>query len=80
MKRRGRPVLGAFSGFFAGLFIGLSLLFYGVIPLESNLLVILPVAGLVLVWAMAMWLPIPRGRAAAPPAEPVAEPEAGGEQ
>ena len=60
MKRRGRPVLGAFSGFFAGLGLGLTLLFYGVIPLDSALLVILPVAGLLLVWAMAMWFPIGR--------------------
>lgn len=60
MKRRGRPVLGAFSGFFAGLFIGLSLLFNGVIPLDSILLVVLPVAGLVLVFAAAMWFPFGR--------------------
>lgn len=60
MKRRGRTVLGAFSGFFSGLFLALSLLFYGMIPLESALLVILPVGGLVLVWAMAMWFPLGR--------------------
>lgn len=76
MKRRGRPFLGAISGFFTGLFLGLSLLFNGVIPLESNLLVILPIAGLVIVWAMAMWLPIGRRR---PQPVPAAEAAPAGE-
>lgn len=60
MKRRGRPLLGLVSGFFAGLFLATSLLLYGVIPLDSPLLVILPVAGLVLVFSAAMWFPIGR--------------------
>lgn len=74
MKRRGRPVLSAISGFFSGLFIGLSLLFYGVIPLDSNLLVILPIAGLVIAWILAMWMPIPRRGATAMPATVPAAP------
>jgi hypothetical protein len=75
MKRRGRPVLGAFSGFFTGLFGALSLLFNGVIPLESPLLVILPVGLMILVWAVAMWAPVGKGKAAsAPAAEPPTEP------
>ena len=60
MRTRGRPILGLLSGFFAGLFLGLSLLFYGVIPLESPLLVILPIGLMLLVFAMAMWFPIRR--------------------
>lgn len=59
-KRRGRPALGALSGFVTGLGLALSLLFNGMIPLDSALLVVLPVAGLLLVWAVAMWAPIGR--------------------
>lgn len=58
MKRRGRPILGAVTGFFTGLFLGLTLLAFGVIPLDSILLTLLPVIGLVVVFAVAMWAPI----------------------
>jgi hypothetical protein len=58
MKRRGRPILGAVTGFFTGLFLGLTLLSFGVIPLDSILLTALPVIGLVVVFAIAMWAPI----------------------
>jgi hypothetical protein len=57
----GRRVLGAISGFFAGLFVGLDLLFFGVVALDSVLLTILPVVGVVAGTALAMWAP--RGRA-----------------
>lgn len=77
MRSRGRPILGIFSGFFAGLFLGLSLLFYGVIPLESNLLVILPVAGLVIVFILAMWFPLWGKR---PQPAPAATAPAGGDE
>lgn len=60
MNTRGRPILGLFSGFFAGLFLATSLLLYGVIPLDSALIVILPIALMILVFAMAMWFPIRR--------------------
>lgn len=60
MKSRGRPILGLISGFLAGLFLGLSLLFYGVIALDSALLVVLPIGLMLLVFASAMWFPIPR--------------------
>lgn len=75
MKKRGRPVLGAIVGFFTGLFLALALLFNGVIPLESNLLVILPIAGLVLNFALAMWFSIPtkKSRAAETAASASAE-------
>lgn len=65
MKRRGRPFLGLISGFFTGLFLGLTLLLFGVIPLDSILLTALPVALAILVWAIAMWAPIGAG-----PSEP----------
>ena len=61
MKRRGRPILGAVTGFLTGLFLGLSLLTFGVIPLDSILLTLLPIIGLVVVFAVAMWPPI-RGK------------------
>ncbi len=57
----GRRVLGAISGLFAGLFIGLDLLFFGVVRLDSVLLTILPVIGLIGGIGLAMWAP--RGRA-----------------
>jgi hypothetical protein len=46
-RRRGRPVLGAICGFLLGLFIGLDLLLFGVLPLNSIVLTILPFVGLV---------------------------------
>jgi hypothetical protein len=54
MKRRGRPVVGAFAGFFFGLFLSLVLLTNGVMALDSIVLAILPILFLVLgiVWAM----------------------------
>lgn len=74
MKQRGRPVLGAFSGFFFGLFVGLDLLLLGVIPLDSVVLTAAPVVGLVLGIALARWAPIGRSRPSAPTAEPAAAP------
>jgi hypothetical protein len=58
---RGRPVLGAFSGFFFGLFLGLDLLFFGVIRLDSVLITILPILGLIAGIALARWAPLGRG-------------------
>jgi len=48
MRKRGRPVLGAISGFFLGLLIGVDLLIFGVIALDSILLLILPLVGLLI--------------------------------
>jgi hypothetical protein len=45
---RGRPVLGAISGFFFGLFLGITLLSFGILALDSFLLTLLPILGLVL--------------------------------
>ncbi len=57
-KQRGRPIMAAIFGFLAGLFAAMSLLAFGVIPLESILVTVLPVAGLILGFALAMWAPI----------------------
>jgi hypothetical protein len=46
-SRKGRPVLGAICGFLFGLFVGLDLLFFGIVPLNSIVLTILPVVGLI---------------------------------
>jgi hypothetical protein len=45
--RRGRPLMGASMGLLFGLFLGFDLALGGVVPLESPVLVALPVAGLV---------------------------------
>jgi hypothetical protein len=57
---KGRPILGVISGFMFGLFLGPTLFLWGVIPLHSNLLVILPFVGIVLGLAMAWWAPLGR--------------------
>lgn len=57
-KQRGRPILAAIFGFLAGLFGAISLLAFGVIPLESIWVTILPIAGLVIAFSFAMWAPI----------------------
>jgi hypothetical protein len=67
MRRRGRPVLGALSGFCFGLFLGITLLSFGVLPLDSSLLSILPLLGLVAGLVLAFTAPIPRRGASAPP-------------
>ena len=54
---KGRPVLGAVSGFFFGVFAGISLFLWGVIDLHSVLLWILPLVGIVLGLVMAAWAP-----------------------
>jgi hypothetical protein len=54
---KGRPVLGVISGFFFGVFTGISLFLWGVIDLHSVLLWILPLAGIVLGLVMAAWAP-----------------------
>lgn len=61
MKRRGRPILGAIAGLFFGLFLGLTLLAFGVLALDAVLLVILPAA--FVVFGIAWGLKAPLGRA-----------------
>lgn len=67
MSRRGRPVLGAISGFFFGLFLGITLLSFGVLPLNSAFLSVLPILGFVAGIVLAFTAPIPRRGASAPP-------------
>ena len=57
---KGRPILGVISGFFFGLLLGISLWMWGVIPLHSDLLLILPILGIVLGLVMAWWAPFGR--------------------
>ena len=54
---KGRPILGAFSGFFFGLLLGISLWLWGMVPLHSDLLLILPILGTLLGLVMAWWAP-----------------------
>ena len=52
MKRRGHPALGGIAGLVFGLGLAITLLVFGVVRLDSILLVVLPVLLLVLgiVW------------------------------
>jgi hypothetical protein len=68
MKQRGRPVLGAISGFFLGLFLGLDLMFFGVVPLDSAVITVAPVLGLVIGVALAFVAPFARAKTGPPAA------------
>ena len=57
---KGRPILGAISGFFFGLLLFITLWLWGVIPLHSDLGIILPILGIVLGLVMAWWAPFGR--------------------
>ena len=69
---RGRPVLGAISGLFFGLFLALLLQQFGIWPLDNTRFFGLPAVGLVLGLLMAWWAPF--GRSAAPATAPAARP------
>jgi predicted lipid-binding transport protein (Tim44 family) len=76
---KGRPFLGVFSGFFFGLFGGLTLFLFGVVPLDSHLLWILPIVGIVLGLIMAAWAPFGKATTVQPAqaqaqASPTAQP------
>lgn len=74
---KGHPILGVVTGFFFGLFLGITLFLYGVIPLSSYWLWVLPLLGILLGLIMAAWAPFGAGAGAAPPtryAPPVAPP------
>ena len=61
MKRKGRPILGAISGLLFGLFIALDLHMFNVASISNSAVAIgLPIAGMLLGIAIAMWAP--RGR------------------
>jgi len=56
--QRGRPVLGAIAGFIFGLALALDLLLAGTIPLDSALVVLLPVIFLVVGIAVGIFAPL----------------------
>ena len=60
-------ILGAIAGLFFGLFIGIDLFLFGVLPLNSIVLTILPVVGLILGIVIGRAKPI-GGGAPSPPA------------
>jgi hypothetical protein len=63
---RGRPVLGVFAGFFFGLFLGVTLVLIGVLPLNSWLVTAMPFIGVVYGLLMARFAPFSRRGEAAP--------------
>ncbi|MCL1593339.1 MAG: hypothetical protein M3132_03175 [Actinomycetia bacterium] len=67
---QGKPFLGVISGFFFGLFGGVALFLFGVIPLDSHLLWILPILGIVFGLFMATLAPF--GSSTSPTAETTA--------
>ena len=68
---KGHPILGIISGFLFGLFLGIALFLYGVIPLSSSWLWILPLLGILLGLIMAAWAPFGKGPGPATGAAPV---------
>ena len=65
MRARGRPVLGVVAGVVAGLALGLALLVFGVLALDSAVLVALPIAGVVI--GLVLGLTGPLGSRSAQP-------------
>jgi hypothetical protein len=57
-RQRGRPVIGAIAGLIFGLAIASNLLLMNVIPLDSALVVVLPVLGLILGIAGGLFAPL----------------------
>lgn len=60
---RGRPVLGAVSGLFLGIFVALDLQQFGVRPLDNFSVIGLPLVGLALGLVLGLTGPLRRGRA-----------------
>ena len=67
-KQRGRPIMAAIFGFIAGFFASISLLAFGIIPLESPVAVALPFVLMVAAFVLAMWAPIGAKQQAPDPA------------
>ncbi len=67
---KGRPILGVITGFLFGLFLGITLFLYGVIPLSSDMLWILPLLGILLGLIMAAWAPFGKSAEPAPASAP----------
>ena len=57
---RGRPGLGGVSGFFFGFFLSLTLMMFGIWPLDALSVFGLPLLFLVVGIALAMWAPLGR--------------------
>ncbi len=55
---RGRPVLGGIFGFLFFFFVALDLLFFGIIPLKSPVITVLPVLGIFAGLAWAKFAPL----------------------
>jgi hypothetical protein len=68
MRRRGRPVLGAISGLFLGIFVSVDLMMFNVMPFDTFSVAGLPLIGLILGIVIGMFAPF--GRRSAPPAGP----------
>ena len=64
---RGRPVLGAITGFFLFFFLALDLLFFGVIPLKSPIITIMPILGIIVGLVVARFAPLGGRSSTAPP-------------
>lgn len=60
---RGRPVLGAISGFFFGFFLSLALMMFGIWPLDALSVFGLPVLFLLVGLGLALWAPLGRTEA-----------------
>lgn len=60
MKSKGHPIRGAIAGLFFGLFLSLDLLIFGMVALDSNILAILPLLGLIAGIALGMTAPMKR--------------------
>jgi hypothetical protein len=64
-------VVGAISGFFFGLFLGLTLFMFKLYQSDSPVLLILPAVGIFAGIALGLWAPLRRGaqpQASEPPA------------
>ena len=62
---RGHPVLGFFAGLLFGVFLAITLVLAGVLPLNSVLVTAMPVLGVVYGLLMAGWAPFGRNRSQA---------------
>ena len=67
---KGKPVLGAISGLFFGLFLSLTLQQWAVYPLTPVSVFGLPILGLILGLLLAAWAPFGRGNAGEPAPQP----------
>ena len=67
---KGRPLRGAVCGFLFGFFLSVFLLTIGVLPLDSILVIVLPVLFLVLGVLLGVAAPFKRDRLRGPAAAP----------